>query len=110
MTKQPDTESGITLHLTSDESLVLFELLHRWSGDKDAGDTPGPSCFVSTAEGAALNSLLADLERQLVPPFENDYAFRLKEARERLSHSWSYSTLRGKPPQPVVFGPSSSRT
>ena len=54
--------------LTSDEALVLFELLHRWedSGEIDTASMPG--------ERTALWALSGRLESILVEPFEGTYA------------------------------------
>lgn len=95
MTTSPGHENGVTVELTPDEAIVLFELLSRWSGENEAGETPSPACFESTAEGAVLNALLCLLEAQLVAPFKRDYNRVLIEARERLAGGWSYPTLRG---------------
>jgi hypothetical protein len=91
----PDPEDAATVRLTPDEAVVLFELLSRWSDEEGAGHTPGPSCFESTAEAAVLNSLLCELERQLVAPFKAEYPRVLEAARDRLAGSWSRATLRG---------------
>ncbi|WP_066593824.1 hypothetical protein [Sphingomonas pruni] len=90
-------ENGVeaTLRLTPDEAIVLFDLLTRWSAETGAGDTPASSCFESTAEGAVLNGLLCDLEKQLVAPFTADYARIVEAARGRLASQWDYPTLRG---------------
>jgi hypothetical protein len=62
----------------ADEALVLFELLSRWSND-------GKSLEVGDAsEATALDGLLAQLEKQLVDPFQANYAERLEKAREVL--------------------------
>ena len=95
MTTSSDHEDGATVELTPDEAIVLFDLLSRWSGKNETGETPSPACFESTAEGAVLNALLCLLEAQLVAPFKRDYNRFLMEARQRLADGWSYPTLRG---------------
>jgi hypothetical protein len=85
---------GVQIQLSPEEALVLFGLLSRWC-EEGSAPTPEASCFESTAEGAALHGLLADLETQLVAPFKADYSDLLKEARNRLKESWDYPTLRG---------------
>ncbi|WP_342242376.1 hypothetical protein [Ensifer sp. OTU672] len=73
---------------------MLFELLSRWS-EENAVPTPDASCFESTAECAVLLAVLADLQKQLVAPFREDYAEAVKAARRRLAPSWDYPDLRG---------------
>jgi hypothetical protein len=71
------TEVAVTL--TSDEALVLFELLHRWedSGEIDTVLMPG--------EQTALWALSGRLESILVEPFEGNYRERVNYARQRLA-------------------------
>jgi hypothetical protein len=71
------TEVAVTL--TSDEALVLFELLHRWedSGEIDTVLIPG--------EQTALWALSGRLESILVEPFEGNYRERVTYARQRLA-------------------------
>lgn len=94
MTDTPETEDVAVVHLSSDEAVVLFELLSRWSS-ADEGPAPAKDCFESTAECAVLHSVLADLERQLGAPFKTDYEEIVKEARQRLAPGWTYPTLSG---------------
>jgi len=68
-----------TISLTSDEALVLYDLLHRWEDDKLV--TPP----LNEAEQTALWSLSAVLERVLVEPFGPDYTRLVSEARTRLT-------------------------
>ena len=65
--------------LTSDEALVLFELLHRWedSGEIDTVLMPG--------EQTALWALSGSLESILVEPFEGNYRELVDYARQRLA-------------------------
>ena len=65
--------------LTSDEALVLFELLHRWedSGEIDTVLMPG--------EQTALWALSGRLESILVEPFERNYRELVDFARQRLA-------------------------
>lgn len=94
MTISLEQNDGASVQLTPDEAIVLFSLLWRWSDETGAGETPAPSCFESRAEAAVLNGLLCDLEKQLVAPFEADYARAVKGARDRLANRWDYPTLR----------------
>jgi hypothetical protein len=67
----------VSLDLTADEALVLFEFLSRYS-DSERLET------VDQAEQRALWNLCALLERSLVPSFDPDYADQLASARGRL--------------------------
>lgn len=95
MTISTEHEDEAVVRFTPDEAIVLFDLLTRWSDETGAGETPASACFESTAEGAVLNGLLCDLEKQLVAPFKADYAQILGAARNRLVSNWDYPTLRG---------------
>lgn len=64
------------IQLTLEESVVLFELLSRWCEDENA-PTPEAFCFESTAEGAVLHRMLADLEKQLVSPIKAEISRRV---------------------------------
>ena len=94
MTHSPNSDGAI-IKFSTDEAIVLFELLQRWTSEDGAGETPNAACFVSSGEGAALNDLLAQLESQISTPLENGYLASLACAHERLSDDWGYSTLRG---------------
>ena len=93
MTDTPDPEDAVVLRLSGDEAAVLFELLSRWSSARSLG--PPAECFESSAECAVLHSVLGELERQLVEPFEGNYDRIVGEARERLASRWDYPTLGG---------------
>lgn len=69
----------MTVTLTSDEALVLFELLHRWedSGRIDTALMPG--------EQTALWALSCLLERVLTEPFDRNYRELVGHARQRLA-------------------------
>jgi hypothetical protein len=74
------TESGdVTITLTSDEALVLFELLHRWE-DTDRVSTPQHK-----GEQVALWNLSALLERELTEPFDSQYGDLVAAAKARLA-------------------------
>jgi hypothetical protein len=75
MTKAGD----VTITLTSDEALVLFELLHRW---EDADRVSAPE---HQGEQVALWSLSARLERELRGPFDAQYGDLVAAARDRLT-------------------------
>ena len=71
--------TGVNVTLTSDEALVLFELLHRWedSGELDMVLLPG--------EQTAIWALCVRLESTLVEPFKRDYRESVSCARQRLA-------------------------
>ena len=69
----------VTVTLTSDEALILFELLHRWeeAGKIDTVLLPG--------EQTALWALSSRLESILVEPFQGNYRELVDHARQRLA-------------------------
>src|SRR5689334_8749303 len=71
--------SDVTITLTSDEALVLFDLLHRW---EDADQVTEPQ---HNGEQVALWNLSALLERELREPFDARYGHLVTAARGRLS-------------------------
>ncbi len=70
-------DSGVTVALTLDEALVLFEFLQRYS-ETDSLRIDDP------AEQRALWNLACLLEKTLVAPFDQDCARQLADARDRL--------------------------
>ena len=74
---------GVTLELSADEALVLFEWLARTS---DAGH---PMPFADEAERRVLGNVLCLLERVLVEPFSAEYDSLLQAARSRLNDGFS---------------------
>jgi hypothetical protein len=74
-----DSEKDVTLRLTADEALVLFDWLHRCE-DEDAVVQPEHD-----GERTALFNLSALLERELVEPFRRDYRELVDQARTRLA-------------------------
>jgi hypothetical protein len=81
------------ISLSPDEAVVLFDLLSRWTDEKDA-PTPSSDCFESPAECAVLHNVLASLETQLAAPFRAEYADLVERARARLAQEWQGATLR----------------
>lgn len=75
----PNTD--VTISLTGDEALILFDLLHRWE-DNERVTAPQ-----NEAEQVALWALSALLERELREPFDPRYADLVSEARARLTPS-----------------------
>jgi hypothetical protein len=71
----------VSIALTADEALVLFDLLHRWEDD-DRVTAPQHA-----AEQVALWNLSALLERELGEPFDPHYADLVAQARSRLTPS-----------------------
>lgn len=71
--------ADVTITLTSDEALVLFELLHRW---EDAKRVSMPE---HQGELVALWNLSALLERELREPFDGEYGDLVDAARVRLT-------------------------
>jgi hypothetical protein len=69
--------SRVSIELTADEALVLFDWLARFNqGDK--------STFEDTAEQRVLFDLESKLESSLALPFEPNYKGLLADARNRL--------------------------
>ena len=74
---QPEKESAVTIHLTSDEALVLSDFFQRFSDtDKLSLEHQG--------EAQALWNLCCLLEKELVEPFTPEYQELLDAARETL--------------------------
>jgi hypothetical protein len=69
----------VTVTLTPDEALVLFELLHRLEGAGEIGTVLRPG------EQAALRALSCRLESVLADPFEGNYGELVNHARQRLA-------------------------
>jgi hypothetical protein len=71
-------EDSVTLELSGDEALVLFEWLSNRVTEDSFED------FDDQAEQRALWDLQAELERHMVAPFRDDYDLVLSEARRRV--------------------------
>jgi len=71
--------ADVSVTLSSDEALVLFEVLHRWedTGLYERAD-------LEPGERTALWALSGRLESLLVEPFEAAYGDLVDRARERL--------------------------
>lgn len=67
---------SVTLQLSGDEALVLFEWLAQ--REQDQSDMP------VTAEDIALGRILGQLEKTLVEPFDTNYQELVNAARRRL--------------------------
>ncbi len=73
------SQQNVSISLTGDEALVLFDLLHRWE-DEERVAAPQHE-----AEQIALWNLSALLERELSEPFQPRYADLVSGARDRLT-------------------------
>ena len=65
------------LHLSADEALVLFEFLARVDYEERLA-------FADAAEERVLTTLLGQLEKQLVAPFDSGYTALLARARDQV--------------------------
>lgn len=74
-------DDHVVLQLSSDEAVVLFELLSRFD-ENDVLD------IQHGGERAALWRLHGALEKKLVEPFRRDYDELLSAARERLAERY----------------------
>ncbi|WP_150050238.1 hypothetical protein [Methylomonas rhizoryzae] len=73
----PEDQPDVQFKITSDEAIVLFEFLQRFSNTEKLG-------IEDQAEERALWNLYCVFEKYLVMPFDKDYPELLREARERL--------------------------
>ncbi len=73
----------VSLELTKEEALVLFEFLWRWNeeGKREVEDK---------SEEVVLNQIHGLLEKQLVEPFKDDYKKLLEDARTVLKKRAGY--------------------
>ena len=77
----------MTVDLSDEEALVLFELLHEYGSNDDGRELK----VQHAAERNALWALCAALEKRLVAPFQPNYAELLSKARaciEEQGGSW----------------------
>ena len=72
-------DGGVTVRLTSDEALVLFEWLHRTDRTTDFADI-----VEDQAEQRVLWNLICVLEREIPELHEPNYHQLLAAARDRL--------------------------
>jgi hypothetical protein len=71
---------SVTLTLSRNVSLVLFELLSQFSDSNNVHVVR----LDDECESVALRNLSCELERQLVEPFQANYSRLLDDARARL--------------------------
>lgn len=72
-----EDQSDVQFAITSDEAIVLFEFLQRFSNTEQL-------VIEDQAEERALWNLCCVFEKCLAMPFDKDYSELLREARERL--------------------------
>ncbi|WP_077145512.1 hypothetical protein [Sphingopyxis sp. KK2] len=79
-------DTGLSVTLNADQALVLFDLLARWEGDKDA-PRPSDECFESAAEVRVLIDLFQKLDEELVPMLSacEQYEDAVRQARLRVA-------------------------
>ena len=70
-------DEKITLELSKDEALVLFDWIKRFN-------EKGNNKFEDQAEERVLWDIEAILEKNLVIPFEKNYSELLRTARKRI--------------------------
>lgn len=70
----------IKIELNSDEALILFELLSRYSDTDELA-------IEDQAEQRVLWNLCCDLEKLLIEPFSNNYREMVVDARSRIRDS-----------------------
>lgn len=70
----------IKIELNSDEALILFELLSRYSDTDELA-------IEDQAEQRVLWNLCCDLEKLLIEPFSNNYREMVVDARSRIGDS-----------------------
>jgi hypothetical protein len=68
----------ISINLTNDEALVLFDFLSRF-------DDSGKLAFAHSSEYLALQSISAQLDKTLIEPFQPDYTQSLERSRSIVS-------------------------
>ena len=78
------SEDTISLELSRDEALVLFELIADYSMQPELK-------LADPSERIALNLLAGAFEKTLVEPFRPDYLELVKEARTRLIERYGSS-------------------
>ena len=61
----------VTFRLSEDDSIVLFELLHRLQ--------EANAVQISNAERESVDAIIGSFERELVPPFQADYLSRIEK-------------------------------
>ncbi|HBE82453.1 MAG TPA: hypothetical protein DDW24_06705 [Blastocatellia bacterium] len=70
----------IKIELNSDEALILFELLSRYSDTDELA-------IEDQAEQRVMWNLCCDLEKLLIEPFSNNYREMVVDARSRIRDS-----------------------
>jgi hypothetical protein len=78
---QPAEQRSVSLELTYDEALVLFEWMHRHEDENYSGQF-----FLDKAERVAVYSLTASLEPLIDEVFSSNYGDVIEAAKTRLAH------------------------
>jgi hypothetical protein len=73
-TMSPSDPKSVTLELSQNEALVLFEFLGRYTEKKKLS-------IEDSSEDQMLSTVYCDLEKQLAQPFEPNYGNALAKAR-----------------------------
>ena len=71
------------VELEQSEALILFDVLARWTNQKDFWSSADVE-FVHSAERIAFNNLFCVLETKLVGPLKDDYDHLVEAAQNRL--------------------------
>lgn len=72
---------GITIHLSHEEALVLFEFFARF-------DQEDLFCLRNNAEFVAFMKISGQLEKALVEPFQDNYCELLANAQAQLAEGY----------------------
>lgn len=83
----------VTLHLSRDEALVLFEFFARFDEDDLFR-------LRNNAEFVAFMRMAGQLEKALVEPFQSNYGELLASARERLAEGYEGLAPGVEPEEP----------
>lgn len=81
MDSDMNSDGAVSIQLSGDEALVLFEWIHR---NEDTDIDLGSAGALDNAERSVLWAISAHLERHLAQPFREDYEVLLHQARSRL--------------------------
>ncbi|MBS2214030.1 hypothetical protein KEM09_21660 [Carboxylicivirga mesophila] len=71
-------KNNITIQMTSDEAIVLYEFLCRFNNQKETTDLQDQS------EQRALWDIETILEKQLIDTFKSDYLAIVEQARNKI--------------------------
>jgi len=74
-------KSDVSIHLSKDEALVLFELLSRFQETDNL-------CLKNNAEFVALSRVSGQLDKALLEPFMANYTALLAAAQARVAEGF----------------------